>query len=138
VTASSPVVLVVDDDPLVLATLAMQIRRAGLSVVEVSHGEAALDSCAGARPDIALIDYRLPGLSGVELISRLRQGWGVSAVLLTGEDDAAVGDAARDAGAVAVLVKPLDVARIPALLRELVAAASCETAHTAELATGVM
>jgi CheY-like chemotaxis protein len=113
--ASPPLALVVDDDPLVLATLAMQLRRAGFSVVEAIDGEEALRCCERARPDIAVVDYRLPGFSGIQLIRRLH----MPGVLLTGSDDPSTVAEACEAGAAAVLRKPVDTAHLPTLLREV-------------------
>jgi PAS domain S-box-containing protein len=112
-------VLIVDDDLLVLATISMQIERAGFAVTAASNGAAALQLCGEARPDIALVDFRLPDVSGVELIRRLRASVDLSCVLLTGMDDPSIAALAHAAGATAVLCKPVDPARLQQILESL-------------------
>ena len=65
-------VLVVDDKELMRDSVASTLQRAGLSVVTCSDGEAALDAIAKKRPDAVLTDLKMPGLSGVDLLERIR------------------------------------------------------------------
>lgn len=117
--SSSKVVLIVDDDPLVRATIQMQLRNAGFAVMSASDGMEAISACGTLQPDVALVDYRLPGFDGVAVIRRLRDDAGVPAVLLTGMDDAELETEALNAGAVAVLRKPVDGAQLAMLLKRL-------------------
>ncbi|MCP4560795.1 MAG: response regulator, partial [Bosea sp.] len=67
-------VLIVEDDGKIRANLLFQMREAGLSPTAMENAEAALARLAGAdavRPDLLLLDVRLPGISGVELVRRL-------------------------------------------------------------------
>ena len=64
-------ILVVDDDRLVLAALAEGLRGAGYRVTGVASGEEALGSVARDAPDLALLDVRMPGMSGIEVARRL-------------------------------------------------------------------
>jgi CheY-like chemotaxis protein len=114
-TERRPVVLVVDDDLLVLATIAMQIRRAGFSPMEAHSGEEALRRFRELRPDAALVDFALPGMSGLQLIAELHRLADIPCVVLTGSDDA--GSAAARAGAIGCLVKPVDTTRLGEVLR---------------------
>lgn len=66
-------ILVVDDDPVVLEALDEMLRREGHDVLRAQDGEAALRQAEAERPDIILLDLHLPGLSGFEVVSRLRQ-----------------------------------------------------------------
>jgi CheY-like chemotaxis protein len=66
-------VLVVDDDPDILDLVAMRLRRAGHRVATASHGFAALDLIAEkGAPEVAVLDVTMPVMSGLELLSRIR------------------------------------------------------------------
>ncbi len=111
---SSPVhLLLVDDDRLILATLASGLRDAGYQVTaaeSVDDAEALLTS--GLRPDMALVDMRMPGRNGLELAERLRDLDHVPFLMLSAYSDAQTVERASGLGALGYLVKPLDVAQI--------------------------
>jgi CheY-like chemotaxis protein len=66
-------VLVVDDDPDILDLVAGRLRRAGHRVATASHGFAALDLIAEkGAPEMAVLDVTMPVMSGLELLTRLR------------------------------------------------------------------
>ena len=65
--------LLVDDDRLILSTLADGLRAAGFVVLEASSGEAALRLALEADPDLAICDVRMPGMSGLELAPCLQE-----------------------------------------------------------------
>lgn len=65
-------ILLVDDDPLVRNVIAEEIREAGHQVVPVKNGPEALAALAKDSFDIALIDYAMPGMMGVEVANRAR------------------------------------------------------------------
>ncbi|HXF67852.1 MAG TPA: response regulator [Burkholderiales bacterium] len=104
--------LVVDDDRLVLATLARGLREAGYDVSAAASGPDALAAVARSAPDLALLDVRMPGMDGVELGRLLREGAGVPFLYLSAYGQAEVVQQAVEHGALGYLVKPLDVAQI--------------------------
>ncbi len=65
-------VLVVDDDPAVLATYCRLLRRAGYTTVTESDPCRVLSDHAAARPDLLLLDYKMPGMDGLSLLAELR------------------------------------------------------------------
>lgn len=67
-----PRVLVVDDDPQVLALLRVNFSLEGYDVVEAANGEEALKVVASKRPDVVVSDVMMPGMDGLELVRRLR------------------------------------------------------------------
>jgi signal transduction histidine kinase/CheY-like chemotaxis protein len=73
-------ILVVDDEPTVLEALQALLTREGHQVVRAQNGEEALQRAAEERPDIILLDLHLPGLSGFEVVNRLRQTAGLAQV----------------------------------------------------------
>jgi two-component system nitrate/nitrite response regulator NarL len=65
-------VVLVDDEPLIRRALADALRGAGLELLgEAASGEAAMETVVQTRPDVVLLDLRLPGMSGIETIERL-------------------------------------------------------------------
>ncbi|HZN97932.1 MAG TPA: response regulator [Gemmatimonadales bacterium] len=68
-------ILVVDDEPMVRALIARALTDAGYEVIAVANGRAALDAARGAEVgfDLIVTNSYMPGLSGVELVSRIRQ-----------------------------------------------------------------
>lgn len=105
-------ILVVDDDRLVLAALAEGLRGAGYRVTGAAGGEDALAAAGRDRPDVALLDMRMPGMDGVELGRRLRDGHGVPFLYLSAYGDPDVVRRAVEEGALGYLVKPLDIQQI--------------------------
>ncbi len=103
-------ILVVDDDRLVLAALAEGLRTAGYRVTSVASGEDALGITD--RPDLALLDVRMPGMSGIELGRKLREQGGVPFLFLSAYGDQEIVKQAAEEGALGYLVKPLDIQQI--------------------------
>jgi len=66
-------ILVVDDEAVVLEALEALLRQEGHQVLTAQDGEAAIRLAQAERPDIILLDLHLPGLSGFEVVNRLRQ-----------------------------------------------------------------
>lgn len=78
-TGHRPLILLVEDEPLVRRTVARMLEAEGFTVVDAEHGQAAHDLLAtsGLRPDLVVTDLRMPFLNGAELgdaVSRLRPG----------------------------------------------------------------
>jgi CheY-like chemotaxis protein len=66
-------ILIVDDEPDILALLHLQLDRVGHETLAASSGRDALDLlCVSARPDLAILDVRMPGMNGYELVRELR------------------------------------------------------------------
>jgi AmiR/NasT family two-component response regulator len=103
--------LVVDDDRLVLAALAEGLRGAGYRVTGAASAEDALTVAARDAPDVALLDVRMPGMSGIELGGRLREA-GVPFLYLSAYGDREAVENALEKGALGYLVKPLDIQQI--------------------------
>ena len=117
-------VLVVEDDPDIRELLKFTLERAGLKVVEAESGEEALTVLDGPQPSVAIIDWMLPGINGVELTQRLREDPLTSAmplIMLTARGEEADKLKSFDSGIDDYLTKPFSpkelVARVKALIR---------------------
>jgi CheY-like chemotaxis protein len=66
-------ILLVDDDPLVLGSLAAALKASGYEVWATDATERALELVEEVGPDVVVTDYRMPGMDGVSLLERLRE-----------------------------------------------------------------
>lgn len=66
-------ILVVDDEPAVRSFVGHSLREANFEVVEATGGTGALASVRSAVPDLVLLDIRMPGLDGLEVLRQLRK-----------------------------------------------------------------
>lgn len=105
-------ILVVDDDRLVLATVAHGLARAGYEVIDADNGDDAILLARQHRPDLALLDIRMEGKSGFDVADYLRSSLGTPFMFLSAFADDATVAQVKALGAVAYLVKPLDIAQI--------------------------
>jgi len=104
-------ILVVDDDRLVLAALAEGLRGAGYRVTGTASGKDALGLVAHDVPDLALLDVRMSGMTGIELGGKLRE-LGIPFLFLSAYGDQEIVRQAAEEGALGYLVKPLDIQQI--------------------------
>lgn len=105
-------ILVVDDDRLVLASLGRGLRDAGYRVSAAGNGEDALEIAARDRPDLALLDVRMPGMDGIELGALLSKQAGIPFIYLSAYGQSDIVQQAAAHGALGYLVKPLDIPQI--------------------------
>ena len=106
-TSDGPYVAVVDDETSVRTALGRLLRLADYEVVAFASGEAFLCSLATRRPDCAIVDIHMDGLSGLEVKARLRAAHGeIPVVFITASDDTGLDRSAAAAGGVTLLRKP--------------------------------
>jgi response regulator NasT len=105
-------IVLVDDDRLILATLGAGLRHAGYDTLEASSGEEAVRLCKSEEPDLAILDVRMPGMTGVEAGRQIRECCDVPYVFLSAYSDTELVRLAVEEGALGYLVKPMDVAQI--------------------------
>ncbi len=116
-------ILLVDDDPDLLAVTGFALRQSGFLVVQANNGLAALEAFEAEQPDLAVLDINMPKMNGFELAQRLRERSRIPLLMLTvrHEDQDVV--RALELGADDYLAKPFSpkvlVARIRALLRRV-------------------
>jgi two-component system nitrogen regulation response regulator GlnG len=109
-TPTSARILVADDEPAIRWLLERLLRQAGHAVTVVEDGPAALSAAAGPEPfDVAFLDIRMPGLDGLEVLSRLRAASPDTAVIvMTAHGSVRAAVEAMQRGAYDYLAKPFD------------------------------
>lgn len=109
--AATKLVLVADDEADIVGLVALRLQRAGYEVVTANDGERALELALERRPDLAVLDVRMPGLDGFELTARLRAEPATAAIpiiLLSASVHQANVDRGFEVGATAYLRKPFN------------------------------
>jgi len=112
---SKPRILVVDDYPDGREMVAEYLAFCGFQVTEAGDGQQAIDLATNWRPDIILMDLRMPGIDGWEATRRLKADpgtMGIWVVAFTAHALEAEVQAARDAGCDAVIPRPYDLASL--------------------------
>jgi two-component system alkaline phosphatase synthesis response regulator PhoP len=116
-------ILVVDDEPSITKLISAYLKPEGYEVYTAADGNAGLKAARTFKPDLVILDVMLPGMDGIELLSRLRRESDVYVILLTArteETDKVVG---LSVGADDYVTKPFSprelVARVKAALRRL-------------------
>jgi two-component system response regulator MprA len=121
VSSGNARILVVDDDDRLAASLRRALIYEGHTVEIAADGPGALVAARDRPPDMVVLDVMLPGMDGVEVCRRLRDGSDLPILMLTARDAVSDRVAGLDAGADDYLVKPFAydelLARVRALLR---------------------
>ena len=105
-------ILVVDDDRLVLATVTHGLAKAGYEIIDADNGDDAILLARQHRPDLALLDIRMEGMSGFDVAAYLRESLQTPFMFLSAFADDDTVAQVKALGAVAYLVKPLDISQI--------------------------
>jgi response regulator NasT len=107
-------VLVADDDPIIRLDLKQMLQNLGYEVVgEAGDGQEAVDLAKALRPDICVLDIKMPVKDGITVVSELVEGEIAPAILLTAYSDTELVERATEAGAFAYLVKPFKPSDLP-------------------------
>ena len=118
-------VTIVDDDPSVLRALGRLCRSAGHAVQAFGSAEAFLDAEAGVQVECLVLDVHLPGMSGLELQTRLAElGRRDPIIFISAFENEHQRRLALEAGARAFLSKPLDSALLLGVITEALEARS--------------
>jgi two-component system KDP operon response regulator KdpE len=116
-TADSPRILVIEDEPEIRRFLRASLAAHGFTMHEAETGRAGLLQAAATPPDIVILDLGLPDLDGLAVIKELR-GWSrVPTIVLSARGQESDKIAALDAGADDYLTKPFSVGELLARLR---------------------
>ena len=119
-----PVVLVAEDEPPLVEVLTYNLSKAGFETLSAMNGLDALDTIQNERPDVMVLDWMMPGKSGIEVCRDVRANADIAKLpilMLTARGDESDRVEGLEAGADDYMVKPFSprelVARVRALLR---------------------
>jgi DNA-binding response OmpR family regulator len=124
--APEPHVLVVDDDPVIVRLLELNIRLGGFRVSTAGRGDQAVEMAAAGQPDAIVLDVSMPGIDGYEACRRLREDHGMTdlpVVMLTAHTQDEDHDRGYALGIVAYVTKPFDPEALVATVRDALAGA---------------
>jgi two-component system cell cycle response regulator DivK len=116
-------IVVVDDDADLRTVLTLLLSEAGYEAIGAEHALAAVFAAVRARPDLVLVDIRMPIMNGLELVKELkshRDTHGIPLVAMTGHDSPEIRSAAIEAGCVGFLPKPFEPNRVLDQIKEWV------------------
>lgn len=113
----SQTILILDDEPDNVLLIEETIKRnlPNVRTVGFSSPQAAVAWCEANEPDLCLIDYKMPGMSGIEFMARVRRRahfQGVPMIMITGQPSTELQQQALDSGATDFLSKPINVADV--------------------------
>ncbi|MBE7385389.1 MAG: response regulator transcription factor [Leptolyngbya sp. SIO1E4] len=113
-----PKILLVEDEEKLAKFIEMELGYEGYDVTVANDGLSGLMAARDTEPDLVLLDWMMPGLSGVEVCRRLRStGFKEPVILLTAKDDISDRVAGLDAGADDYVVKPFSIEELLARVR---------------------
>ncbi|WGF88856.1 phosphate regulon transcriptional regulator PhoB [Marinivivus vitaminiproducens] len=119
---SGPLVLVVEDEPALAQLLAYNLEAAGFASQVASDGDEALDAIDDRVPDLVLLDWMLPGISGIEICRRLRRRpdtANLPIIMLTARGEEPDRLRGLETGADDYIVKPFSTAEVVARVRSV-------------------
>lgn len=103
-------VLLVDDETDFVETLAKRLGKRGIAVLCASRGEQALEVLAANPLDVVVLDVKMPGLDGLEVLRRIKAGHPqVEVIMLTGHADMDAAIRGMELGAFDYLMKPTSI-----------------------------
>jgi FixJ family two-component response regulator len=106
-------ILIIDDEPAICDLLLAELSEWGYECATSHRGDDALTSMVRQRFEVALVDIKLPGLSGMELLKKMRmEGVPTAAIMITAMDDVDLAVQSMRLGASGYLVKPLDMTKL--------------------------
>lgn len=108
--------LIIDDETQMRRLLRMVLESRGYEVSEAAEGQRGLQEAAFHRPDVVLLDLGLPGMSGIEVLKRLREWTDVPVLILSVRDQETVKVEALECGADDYVTKPFGTAELLARL----------------------
>ena len=102
-------ILIADDEPNIRQLVAFTLRRRGYTIIEAEEGKTALDLIRRERPDLAVLDVMMPGLSGIAIVQQLTRDPNVAdipVILLSAKGQGVEIEEGLASGAQLYLVKP--------------------------------
>lgn len=116
-----PMVLIVDDDPIVHGVLEFFMHQAGFDVKSAMNGAVALEMMKEISPDIMIIDGYMPGIDGYHVVDIIKEDPELShmpIIMMTTEDDEPTRELLKQHGVVEYVVKPFNLNKLVDMVRE--------------------
>ncbi|MBN2453795.1 MAG: response regulator [Candidatus Omnitrophica bacterium] len=104
-------ILVVDDEPDVLRVMSFRLKNAGYEILTAANGRIAFDIISKERPDLVLLDLRMPVMDGCETCARIKNDEGLKeiiVILITASSGSKVAERAKELKADDYIIKPFD------------------------------
>ncbi|HUL10553.1 MAG TPA: response regulator, partial [Methylococcaceae bacterium] len=121
-------ILVIDDEPSIIKLVTAYLKPEGYEVLTATDGSSGLKAARAFKPDIVILDVMLPGMDGLELLTRLRRESQVYVILLTAKTEETDKIVGLSIGADDYVTKPFSprelTARVKAALRRIQSSAS--------------
>lgn len=112
--------LLVDDEEDFVFALAERLRFRKYDTRAATSGEAALSEIEKERPDIVVLDLKMPGMGGMEVLREIKtRDPSIDVIMLTGSVDSEIGEIALRAGATYHIVKPMDIEDLMKKLQDI-------------------
>ena len=105
-------ILVADDDRVILSTVRAGLEAEGYQTLTASDGRSAVRIGCAKKPDLAILDIRMPGIYGIEAARQLRDRAGIPSIFLSAYADRELVELATKEGALGYLVKPIMIAQL--------------------------
>jgi DNA-binding response OmpR family regulator len=117
---SNDFVLIVDDDEVIRTLLRLTLPTEGFDIVEAESGDHALALVDGHTPALVLLDWRMPGRSGAEVLQELKRRYpGTPVIVLTAEPETPNRKQAEELGADVFVTKPFSPLQLLATIERL-------------------
>jgi len=111
--------LIADDEPKIRAMLTGCLEQDGLTIVAAASGDEAVKLVAQDPPQLMIVDMKMPGLNGLEVLQQVRAtNPQIGVFLLTGYDDDVIEQKARELGALGIIHKPPIFAEVRQLVKD--------------------
>ena len=118
--SSHPAILIVEDEPILAKNMGRYLRNSGFDVNVTLTGETAMAQLEKYKPDIVLLDYRLPDTNGLDLLGRIQMvDRRIRVIMITGEGNIQLAVQAIKAGAYDYLAKPVVLKELKLLLKKI-------------------
>jgi CheY-like chemotaxis protein len=116
-------IVIIDDNPVIIRLYSRLFQRAGFHPTTAMDGQEGLDLILLEKPDIAVIDYKMPGLSGIEICKKVKATLpdeDIKLILFTADEREEIKQKAMEAGACQVITKSPEASEIIDIVKQLI------------------
>lgn len=110
--------LIIDDEIEFASTLCQRLKLRGMATVDVHSGTDGIVALKNMNPGIVILDLKMPDMSGLDVLEKIKDyDSSIEVIMLTGHGSAGSGEEAKNRGAFAYVMKPLDMVELLDLIR---------------------